>query len=93
MAEIRIQDAHKPALSRSQHVLEWLQGEQQRLQGELAQIAAAGQREQEKLATFLRSVYHVEFAPGVALDVDKGTITTPDEPATPENVTPFLNRE
>lgn len=92
MAEIQIEEQHKPALARSQHVLEWLQGEQARLQGELAHVVQAGQREQEKLAAFLRGAYHVELVPGTQVDAEKGTITTPDpEPEVKES--PFLNRE
>lgn len=90
MAEIQIEEAHKPLLARAQHVLEWLQGEQQRLQGELAQVLAAGKREQEKLVEFVRQAYGVQLA---SIDADKGVITAPDPAPASEPESPFLNRE
>ncbi|HEX9413445.1 MAG TPA: hypothetical protein VF916_08055 [Ktedonobacterales bacterium] len=98
MAETPIQEEHKPALARAQHVLEWLQGERARLEAEFAQILAQGQREQAKLVAFLGEHYGVDLAVGFTLDTERGVIVTPDAAAAeaapePAPETPFLGGE
>lgn len=82
MAHITIQPEHLPAMSRLQHVLEWLQSEQARLQVELQAVARAGAQKQAELVAFLQQSYgldaqHVPWT----LDVERGVIVTPDPEA------------
>ena len=69
---------HLEQLARSQHVLEFLQGEQQRLQFEMMALAQLALREEAKLRSFLG--IQGEFT----LDAKNGTITTPDPAPTPD---------
>ena len=87
MAETIIKAEHRPPLARQQHVLEWLQAEAQRLQAELMQVMAQGQREQQKLQAFLQVNYSIA-GQGWTLDAERGVIVTPDEEqAEPEDGT------
>lgn len=67
---------HLEQLARSQHVLEFLRGEQARLQVEMMALTQLALREEAKLRSFLG--IQGEFT------LDHGTITTPDPVPSPE---------
>lgn len=90
--EIPIQPEHAGQLARMQHVLEWLQAEQARLLAELAHIGKQGQQAHDQLAEVLRAAYGIDLVPGVTLDTEKGTITTPDSSPEQQPEPPFLKR-
>lgn len=97
MAEIAIQPEHQAQLARMQHVLEWLQAERARIEGEYTHVLRQGQQAQAQLGAFLEQAYGLaaHALTGVMLDVEHGVIRTPDA-ATPEPATepesPFLGR-
>lgn len=77
-----IQDDHKKALARYEHVLLWLQGEKARLEAELGHIMEQGQRMQSQLETILLQQYGVTPGTPYQMDTDAGRITVPHaEPA------------
>lgn len=71
---------HLPLLARYQHVLEWLQAEQARIQQEAALVAAQGQRAEAQLRGFLLQRYGIAPTDTFTLDAEAATVTTPDDP-------------
>ncbi|MGZ6321552.1 MAG: hypothetical protein ACXWQR_19890 [Ktedonobacterales bacterium] len=78
--DISIGDNHKAALSNAQQHIQWLQGEQARLETELRYVSRQSQQAQVELIAFLQQAYgfdaqHTAFS----LDMERGVIVVPDE--------------
>ena len=69
---VSIQPEHLAQLARSQHVLEWLQTEKERVTAEMITIAQQYEREELKLRTLLRQHYGITGT--FTLDTDKGVV-------------------
>lgn len=70
---MQIQPEHLPQLARSQHILEWLGQERDRVSGELVTIAQQWQREEAKLRSLLAQHYGITGP--FTLDSEAGTVT------------------
>lgn len=81
---IAIQDDHKPALARFQHVLEWLAADKVRLETELAHVLSQGQRVERELSAVLAQHYGIAPGQPYALDTEAGRIHTVHQEPTPE---------
>ena len=80
MAEITIGDNHRELVARWQHILEWLQGEQSRLDSERFYIIQKGAAIQQEMLYWLHNVYNTPLdGAGVTVDSARGVIVTPDE--------------
>lgn len=66
---------HLSQLSRSQHILEWLQEEQARIQAEMVTVVQQWQREEAKLRSLLQQ--HYGIVGPFTLDAEAGTVSTP----------------
>jgi hypothetical protein len=73
----QITPEHLSQFSRSQHVLEWLQSEKDRIQAEMVTVAQQWQREEAKLRSLLSQ--HYGIVGPFTLDAEAGTVSTPGD--------------
>lgn len=82
MTDISIGDNHKDYLARAQHLGEHLMAERSRLEAELRYVVGQAQRLDAELKAFLQQSYGLDaqHVP-VSIDIERGMLVTPDEPA------------